>query len=259
MAWRNNTFSNHIHVGVRGADRAVAVCDALRPVLPVLLAASANSAWVEGRFSGLHTARTEIFTRMFPRCGVPDHFGGWRGYADYVDFLYATNSIVEHTQIWWSIRPHFSFGTVELRIMDAQSRGDESTALQGLATACIAQAALDYDDGVRPDPDPRPHDRGEHVAGDPLRARRAHDRPALRERDSRPGLGRAAAGLDSSRPRRARLDPHLAALARCSTRQRRSAPVAGARGRRRREGASTPASWPRRATLTPAAQPRDTR
>jgi glutamate---cysteine ligase / carboxylate-amine ligase len=154
VAWRNNTFSNHIHVGIGGADRAVAVCDTLRPVLPVLLAMSANSAWAESRFSGLHSARTEIFTRMFPRCGVPDHFGGWREYADYVKFLYATNSIVEHTQIWWSIRPHFSFGTVELRIMDAQARGDESTALQGLATACIAQAALDYDAGLRPEPVP---------------------------------------------------------------------------------------------------------
>jgi carboxylate-amine ligase len=86
---------------------------------------------------------------MFPRCGVPDHFGTWGKYAEYVAFLYATNSIVEHTQIWWSIRPHFSFGTVELRIMDAQARGDESTALQALAAACIAQAALDYDAGVR--------------------------------------------------------------------------------------------------------------
>ena len=55
---------------------------------PTLLAASANSAWVEGVFSGLHSARTEIFTRMFPRCGVPDHFGGWRAYADYVEFLF---------------------------------------------------------------------------------------------------------------------------------------------------------------------------
>jgi carboxylate-amine ligase len=151
VAWRNNTFSNHVHLGIRGADRAVAVCDVLRPVLPTLLAASANSAWVEGSFSGLHSARTQIFTRSFPRCGIPDHFGGWRAYADYVDFLFKTRSIVEHTQIWWSIRPHMSFGTVELRIMDAQSRADESTALQALAAAVMAQAALDYDAGLRPD------------------------------------------------------------------------------------------------------------
>src|SRR5919108_3012822 len=150
VAWRNNTFSVHAHVGVQGPDRAVAVCDALRPVLPVLLAASANSAFGEGVFTGLHSVRSEIFTRMFPRCGVPDHFGTFDAYASYVELLFEANSIVEHTQIWWSIRPHLSFGTVELRIMDAQSRADESTALLALGTACVAQAARDYDEGVRP-------------------------------------------------------------------------------------------------------------
>jgi glutamate---cysteine ligase / carboxylate-amine ligase len=155
VAWRNDTFSMHVHVGVNGPDRAVAVCDALRPVLPVLLAASANPAFAEGVFSGLHSARSEIFTRMFPRCGVPDHYGGFETYADYVDLLFRVESIVEHTQIWWSVRPHLAFGTVELRIMDAQSRAEESTALLALAAACIAQAALDYDLGRRPEPLPR--------------------------------------------------------------------------------------------------------
>jgi carboxylate-amine ligase len=150
VAWRNNSFSTHVHVGIRGADRAVAVCDAMRPLLPTLLAVSANSAFVDGRFSGLHSARTQIFTRSFPRCGVPDFFGGWREYRDYVLFLLSTRSIIEHTQIWWSVRPHLTFGTVEMRIMDAQSRADESTAVTALATACIAQAALEFDAGVRP-------------------------------------------------------------------------------------------------------------
>jgi carboxylate-amine ligase len=154
VAWRNNTFSCHVHVGVHGANRAVAVCDALRPVLPVLLAASANSPFAEGRFSGLHSARTEIFTRMFPRCGVPDHFGGWNEYADYVELLFRLGSIAEHTEIWWSVRPHLSFGTVEVRIMDAQSRGDESVGLLALAAACAAQAAIDHDAGRRPEPVP---------------------------------------------------------------------------------------------------------
>jgi glutamate---cysteine ligase / carboxylate-amine ligase len=151
VAWRNNTFSLHVHVGVRGADRGVAVCDALRPVLPTLLVASANSAWVEERFSGLHSARTQIFTKSFPRCGVPDFFGSWRAYEDYVAFLLRTESIIEHTQLWWSVRPHPGFGTVEVRIMDAQSRAGESTALAALATACVMQAALDFDDGISPE------------------------------------------------------------------------------------------------------------
>jgi carboxylate-amine ligase len=153
VAWRNNTFSLHVHVGIRGAERAVNVCDRLRPVLPELLALSANSPFLDGRNSGLHSARTQIFTKSFPRCGIPDPFGGWAGYADYVDFLIRTNSIVEQTQIWWSIRPHHSFGTVELRICDAQTSAADSTALEALITACIAQAALDEDEGV-PHEDP---------------------------------------------------------------------------------------------------------
>src|SRR3954449_49932 len=113
VAWRNNAFSLHLHVGVRGPDRAVAVCDRLRPVLPELLAVSANSPFLDGRDSGLHSVRSQIFTKSFPRCGIPDAFGSFAAYAEYVDFLVRTNSIVEHTQLWWSVRPHHAFGTVE--------------------------------------------------------------------------------------------------------------------------------------------------
>jgi carboxylate-amine ligase len=147
VAWRNNTFSLHVHVGVRDADRAVAVCDRLRPVLPLLLAISANSPYVDGRSAGLHSARTQIFTRNFPRCGVPDVFGSWQAYRDYVAFLIETRSIVEFTQVWWSIRPHFAFGTVEVRICDVQTTAGESDALCELIVACVAQAARDIDDG----------------------------------------------------------------------------------------------------------------
>jgi carboxylate-amine ligase len=148
VAWRNNTFSLHVHVGVRGADRAVLVCDRLRPVLPSLLAISANSPFLDGQDSGLASARTQTFTKSFPRCGIPDAFGDWATFADYIDFLVSTRSIVEYTQVWWSIRPHFSFGTVEVRICDAQLTAGESDALAALAVACVAQAARDVDDGV---------------------------------------------------------------------------------------------------------------
>jgi carboxylate-amine ligase len=148
VAWRNNTFSLHVHVGIRGADRAVLVCDRLRPVLPLLLAISANSIFLDGRDSGLHSARSQIFTKSFPRCGIPDAFGGFDAFADYIDFLVRTGSIVEYTQVWWSVRPHFSFGTVELRICDAQMTAAEAEALAALIVACIAQTARDLDDGV---------------------------------------------------------------------------------------------------------------
>ena len=148
VAWRNNSFSLHVHVGIRGADRAIAVCDRLRPILPELLAISANSPFLDGRPSGLHTARTQIFTKSFPRCGIPDVIGDFNAWADYVELLARTGSIVEHTQLWWSVRPHHSFGTVEFRICDAQSRAEDSTAVQALIASCIAQAAIDYDEGV---------------------------------------------------------------------------------------------------------------
>jgi glutamate---cysteine ligase / carboxylate-amine ligase len=147
VAWRNNTFSLHVHVGIHGADRAVRVCDRLRPVLPVLLAVSANSPFLDGRDSGLASARTQTFTRSFPRCGIPDPFGDWRTYAEYIDFLVRTNSIVEYTQVWWSVRPHLTFGTVEVRICDAQGTAGESEGLASLIVACVAQAARDVDEG----------------------------------------------------------------------------------------------------------------
>ena len=148
VAWRNNAFSLHVHVGVRGPDRAVQVCDRLRPVLPLLLAISANSPFLDGQDSGLHSARSQIFTKSFPRCGVPDAFGTWTAFADYVDFLVRTSSIVEYTQVWWSIRPHLAFGTVEVRICDAQASAAESEALAALSVACVAQAAREVDEGL---------------------------------------------------------------------------------------------------------------
>jgi glutamate---cysteine ligase / carboxylate-amine ligase len=150
VARRNNTFSMHVHVGVEGADRAVRVCDRLRPVLPLLLAVSANSPYVDGRDSGLHSARTQTFTKSFPRCGIPDPFGSWPAWADYVELLIRTNSIVEFTQLWWSVRPHHAFGTVEVRICDAQTTAAESDALAGLIAACVAQAAREVDAGEAP-------------------------------------------------------------------------------------------------------------
>src|SRR4051812_44362527 len=155
VAWRNNTFGIHVHVGIRRADRAVAVCDRLRVHMPALLAVSANSPFLDGRDSGLHSARSQIFTKSFPRCGIPDHYGSFEAYAEYVEFLARVGSIVEATQIWWSVRPHHSFGTVEMRICDAQTSGDDSLALAGLLIAAIAQAAMDEDEGVPFTPHPR--------------------------------------------------------------------------------------------------------
>ncbi len=147
VVWRNNTFGLHVHVGIRGADRAIAVCNGLRAFLPELLALSASSPFVENVVTGLHSTRTQIFTRFFPRCGVPDAYDGWDGFERYVRFLYDTRSITEHTQLWWSVRPHLNFPTVEIRICDAQPELAESQALAALAMSLAARLARAYDEG----------------------------------------------------------------------------------------------------------------
>src|SRR3954454_727985 len=150
VAHRNNTFALQVHVGVQGGDRAIRACDRLRPVLPVLLAISANSPFIDGRDSGLHSARTQTFTKSFPRCGVPDPFHSWRNWQDYVQLLLDTNSIVEYTQLWWSVRAHHAYGTIEVRICDAQTTGTEADALIELIVACVAQALREVDAGETP-------------------------------------------------------------------------------------------------------------
>src|SRR3954464_8739799 len=147
VVWRNNSFGLHVHVAINGPDRAIAVCNALRNYLPELLALSASSPFVEGINSGLHSARSQIFTRMFPRCGVPDAYDGWDGFERYVRFLYDTGSIEEHTQLWWSVRPHLAFPTVEIRICDAQPDLAEARSLAALCYALTARIARALDEG----------------------------------------------------------------------------------------------------------------
>ncbi len=149
VVWRNNTFGLHVHVGIAGADRAIAVHDALRNFLPEILALSASSPFVESVNSGLHSARTEVFTRMFPRCGIPDAYGSWQGWEDYVSFLYRTGSVTEHTQIWWSVRPHLAYPTVEIRIADGQPDSAEAQSLAAFAYALAVRCARAFDEGER--------------------------------------------------------------------------------------------------------------
>jgi carboxylate-amine ligase len=156
VVWRNNSFGQHVHVAIHGADRAVKVNDGLRPFLPDLLALSASSPFVEGVDTGLHSARTEIFTRMFPRCGVPDPYGNWATFEDYVRTLYRTGSITEHTQLWWSVRPHLAFPTVEIRIPDGQPDTAEAIGLAALMYALTARIARAVDEReTLPEPPPR--------------------------------------------------------------------------------------------------------
>ncbi len=154
VALRNNTWSNHVHVGVSGADRAIAVCDHLRELC------HRSSRCPPTRRSW--TDMTRGFTRFAPRSS-PGPFrdaastsrsGTGTTYAGFIERLTRRGAIVEATQLWWSVRPHHRFGTVEFRICDAQTGGDESFALAALIGACIAQSAIDFDDGKLPEPLP---------------------------------------------------------------------------------------------------------
>ena len=148
----------------------------MRHLLPELLALSASSPFTENVFTHLHSVRTEIFTKLFPRCGIPDAYGSWAEFEKYVRFLYDTKSIDEHTQMWWSIRPHLAYPTVEIRICDAQPisarPGPRRPRLRPRGSnrprAGRGRAAA---------PSPAPADRGELLAGDPLGPRRRLHRP----------------------------------------------------------------------------------
>jgi glutamate---cysteine ligase / carboxylate-amine ligase len=130
------------------------VLDGMRNFLPEILALSCSSPFVEGVNSGLHSARTQIFTRFFPRCGVPDAFTSWAEYERFVRFLYDTGSITEHTQIWWSVRPHLAFPTIEVRIADGQPELHEAQALAAFAASLVARVARAYDEGSPVEPLP---------------------------------------------------------------------------------------------------------
>ena len=147
VVWRNNTFGLHVHVAVNHPDRAIRVTSALRNYMPELLALSASSPFVEGVFTHLHSARTQIFTRMFPRCGIPDWFSGWDEWEQYVRLLYETGSITEHTQVWWSVRPHLAFPTVEMRICDAQPDLADARSLAAFIYSLTARVARALDEG----------------------------------------------------------------------------------------------------------------
>jgi len=154
VVWRNNSFGLHVHVAIKGADRAIAVHNGMRNFLPEILALSASSPFVENVNTGLHSARTQIFTRFFPRCGVPDGFVSWDEYARFFLFLWKTGSITESTQIWWSVRPHLAFPTIEIRIADGQPELAEAQSLAAFVTALAARIARAYDEGEPVEPLP---------------------------------------------------------------------------------------------------------
>ena len=136
LARREPTFALHVHVGVPDADTAIRVNDRIRVHLPILLALSANSPFWQGRDSGLASARTPLF-QAFPRVGVPRAFGDYPTYVETVDLLIRTKAVPESTFLWWDVRPQPALGTVEVRVMDAQTRCADTAALVALVASLV--------------------------------------------------------------------------------------------------------------------------
>jgi carboxylate-amine ligase len=131
LARREPTFAMHVHVGVPEPEQAIELLNALRFHLPLLLAASANSPYWQGRDSGLASARTAVF-KAFPRIGIPRRFRSYREWVETVDQLLRCGAFPDPTFLWWDARLQPKFGTVEVRIMDAQSTAEETEMLASL-------------------------------------------------------------------------------------------------------------------------------
>jgi carboxylate-amine ligase len=131
-------FGLHVHVGVDDRDRSIELMNEVRYFLPHILALSVNSPFWEGRDTGIKSYRSVIWGRM-PRSGIPDAFTSWDDYRSFVDTLINTNSIDEPKKIWWDIRPHPKFNTLEFRVCDMPTRLDETIALAALFQAVVAK------------------------------------------------------------------------------------------------------------------------
>jgi len=151
LARREPTFALHVHVAVPDPHSALRALNGMREHLPVLLALSANSPFWQGRDSGLASARIPVF-QTFPRTGLPRHFASWEDYVEAVDVLVRCNAIPEPTFLWWDARLQPRLGTLEVRIMDAQSRVEDTAALAALVQCLVQREAVAGGHGRPPAP-----------------------------------------------------------------------------------------------------------
>jgi carboxylate-amine ligase len=149
VARRELVFGMHVHVAVPSPEVALHVMEGVLIELPVLLALSTNSPFWRGETTGLHSTRAMIFA-AFPRSGLPPRFTSYQDYADAVGFMEATGAIGDYTHLWWDVRPHPRFGTIELRVMDCQSRIEDTVALAAYVQCLVKQLVDQIADGNLP-------------------------------------------------------------------------------------------------------------
>jgi carboxylate-amine ligase len=145
---REACFGMHVHVAVADADKAVQVIEGMLGDLPLLLAASTSSPFWRGEPTGLHSTRTVIFQSL-PRSGLPPSFATYEDFATRLEGLERAGAVADHSYLWWDARPHPRFGTVEVRVFDAQPCAADSAALAGLTQALVAHYGRRYDEGER--------------------------------------------------------------------------------------------------------------
>jgi carboxylate-amine ligase len=142
LARREPTFALHVHVGVALPELALAAADRLRAHLPLILALSVNSPFWRGRDSGMASVRTPLF-QAFPRSGIPRRFNSYSEYAESIDVLLRADAIPEPTFVWWDVRLQPRFGTVEVRVADAQTTVGEVAALAALIQVLVRLEATE--------------------------------------------------------------------------------------------------------------------
>ncbi len=150
LARREPTFALHVHVAVPDPDSAVQAMNGMRAHLPLLLALSANSPFWQGRETGLASARTPLF-QAFPRVGIPRAFADYQAYVDTIDLLLRCEAFPEPTFLWWDVRLQPRFGTIEVRIMDAQTTIADSAALAALVQCLVRMEASEASRGAQPE------------------------------------------------------------------------------------------------------------
>jgi carboxylate-amine ligase len=141
-------FGVHVHVGIDDPDKAIHVANGMRVHMPILLALSANSPFWRAGTTGLASSRTPIF-RAFPRVGIPPAYKDWEDYERRIEFMVEARVIEDYTYLWHDVRPHPQFGTVEVRVMDSQTRVEHTVGLAALVQGMVKELSEHFESGGR--------------------------------------------------------------------------------------------------------------
>jgi glutamate---cysteine ligase / carboxylate-amine ligase len=139
-------FGVHVHVAVDDPDKAIHVVNGMRVHMPILLGLSANSPFWRADATGLASARTPIF-RAFPRVGIPPTYKDWEDYEKRIDFMVHSGVIEDYTFLWHDVRPHPNFGTVEIRVMDSQTRIEHTLGLAAMVQGLVKELCEHFEAG----------------------------------------------------------------------------------------------------------------